>query len=704
MQEWNYLAAMIGENVTEAYCRVMSSKNAVDKETALSFKMKRRDAVRLSDARINKAETRLMYDRNGEYRAEQIYHIDNQKEPYLDVFLPKGASVWDVRFFTAETWQIRDSLQNNPNQIRPEGTPVKPCLMPYNLAATYEPKLAVKFDRVENSPEPVYENGVRIPLIKTDSGDLDYVIRIVYAGASSGLGNFSSMEMPFVKVLNVPVGTSLLKLYLPQSYKYHFSGNLQHINKEQSTTVIQKINESYTQQLGSRLQKTIEEGNLYEQQRAFSNIKNFEILNDANNNAFDDSKMMPQSQLQMPQSQIVQQIQPQNDMNANLAVNDNSGMLRNQFAIQSNSITTQNINRKSIKVENTTPQSSKNNNNVSAGTFIDSWVEDLNDVNEDEDEDVNIANTLSPINNSRESNTKAKALEKSASRVKNSITGDSSKKQNLNTSQRSQAVYEGNLVLGERSQIERQLEVGKMSGDDNSRSSSTGRVRSHSSGLVSPIPESDAKLFNQRPENLLIVNGSETQRDNKGVRASSGSVSPINNDKAVDSSSTSDSIGMTFGSHVENDNSSSKRRVAGANTNAENGSFLEESSFSGNIVAGRDELNKSIGGREERYRNFGSGGFGGNGQLNSLFISGERQAVEVQSLSTRMSGLDIDVPYKGELHIFTTPQGSLDLSFRAMSDKTGSRVVWFFVSLFCLGVIYFAYKGCLIVGKRFRLR
>jgi hypothetical protein len=47
-----------------------------------------------------------------------------------------------------------------------------------------------------------------------------------------------------------------------------------------------------------------------------------------------------------------------------------------------------------------------------------------------------------------------------------------------------------------------------------------------------------------------------------------------------------------------------------------------------------------------------------------------------------------------------TPQGSLDLSFKAVSRDFQLRGMWFFVSLFCVGIIYAGYRGCLFVGGK----
>ncbi|MDR2643316.1 MAG: hypothetical protein LBC74_11040 [Planctomycetaceae bacterium] len=610
-QEWQYLATMLGENVTEAYYVQKNNSDYPNNNNAaanasLTFKMKRRDAVRLSEARINKAETRLVFDLNGEYRVEQIYHIDNQKEPYLDIFLPEAASLWGVRFFTADAWQQRDSLQNNSNPNRPEGTPVKPCLMPFQLARSYDPKiLQVDQKDCDFVVPQFYLNAARIPLIKTDSGDLDYVVRIVYAGTSRKVKNFSSAEMPFIKVLNVPVGTSLLKLYLPKEYKYFFHGNMQHVNKEQTDVIIKKINDDYTQQLGTRLQQTIEKDNVYAQQRAWSNMKNSTLLqNDFYNDTTNQRGIANQQNLQslQQQPQIVthpQQFQQQmenTDSNSNSISNagSNAGTLRNQFINQSNTLSSQIVNKKSIAIQMPTAQTT---------VTIEKQSGPLNQLMK--------ANSESETVN----NKSLQAASKDMNKDMNVDEGKGTRKSKIDnieeSQQRSQAVYNDYIVLGNTKQLYRQLAIAENGttekNDNNAKSNGVELMEERS------LPTSVETV-----DNLIIPHPAPPEMSQKS------------SDKS----------------------NSPPQFVSGAVITPAN-SFANDEKF--------------------------------------------------RSLSTRMTGLDIDVPYNGELYIFMTPQGSLDLSFRAVSQDFKLRGICFLASLFCAGIVYIGYKGCLVVGKRFVL-
>ncbi|MDR2761833.1 MAG: hypothetical protein LBB88_04455 [Planctomycetaceae bacterium] len=767
-QEWIYLAKILGENVTEAYYVQKTNTNPVntnpsipnaDKnisnaEASLTFKMKRRDAVRLSEARINKSETRLVFDSNGEYRAEQIYHIDNQQEPYLDIFLPDNATLWGVRFFSAEEWQQRDSIQqNNSNanadnsSIRCEGEPVKPCLMPYQIAATYDSKLAAIVFDLAVGEIPYYAKGVRIPLIKTESGDLDYVVRIVYGGMSRGLRNFTSAEMPFLKVMNIPVGTSLLKLYLPDKYKYYFSGNMQQVNKEQSTSIIKKINDEYTQRIGLRLQQTMQDSNVYARQRAFENIKNFDLGQNSvyssggepqfqfDANTYTGKGIPPQTiqspqPTQTPTQNYVPQVVQQHESQQN-AFTSNSAMLRSQFENQSNTFSSQFVNKKSIEIQQPNEPSRKSNRSNSS-SFNKEWLDSMsqkggktNDINADACGEVIIVEN-------KEEFFEDKAMAKN--------------KNSLELLRRSQAVVNGNLVLGDTKQIDRQNANAKtpsdkekktyafsMHNEDSPQSSSTERGRQSGRGDTSPAPpqqrrtiegrvyfDNDVNASSELPSNRdsnksrpfnttqptnhvglfphedksefskessvnnslyapIAENGRSEFSKESSVNNSSGSVSGgYGGDSVVYNSLVGESIPMQggFGGGAAPNLRSNSSDRSRSGLSADSNSVVGDSNDSGGVIY-------SIDGKV----------------VQSADNLSEVNHNQFRSLSTQMTGVDIEIPYKGELYVFTTPQGSLDLSFRAASSEVKQRFFWLIISLLCTSIVYVGYKGISILAK-----
>ena len=54
-----------------------------------------RAAVETVGAAIGLAETTLVFDANGAYRAEQVLRVDNSTEQFLEIRLPEGARALD---------------------------------------------------------------------------------------------------------------------------------------------------------------------------------------------------------------------------------------------------------------------------------------------------------------------------------------------------------------------------------------------------------------------------------------------------------------------------------------------------------------------------------------------------------------------------------------------------------------------------------
>ena len=54
----------------------------------------RREDVQVAGASIGLAETKLVLDADGAYRAAATFHTNNATEQFLDVALPPGAVLW----------------------------------------------------------------------------------------------------------------------------------------------------------------------------------------------------------------------------------------------------------------------------------------------------------------------------------------------------------------------------------------------------------------------------------------------------------------------------------------------------------------------------------------------------------------------------------------------------------------------------------
>ncbi|MEA3367863.1 MAG: hypothetical protein U9R68_07100, partial [Planctomycetota bacterium] len=139
-KEWSAVASLLRGGTTRAF---IVSPGAESPQ--LAFETRRRKAVETVQARIGLAETLLVMDAAGTYRGRVVYRLDNRTEQFLEVEMPEGADLW-----TAVV----------------AGQPVKPTRM----------------------EEAEAGGRVRIPIVKTAEGDLDYAVVLKYGGRVGRLG------------------------------------------------------------------------------------------------------------------------------------------------------------------------------------------------------------------------------------------------------------------------------------------------------------------------------------------------------------------------------------------------------------------------------------------------------------------------------------------------------------------------------------
>ena len=66
---------------------------------------------------------------------------------------------------------------------------------------------------------------LRIPLIKTAEGDLDYPGRAEIRGTVRSPAHAAPVDIPVVRTININVELSQVKLYLPEDFRWvHFEG------------------------------------------------------------------------------------------------------------------------------------------------------------------------------------------------------------------------------------------------------------------------------------------------------------------------------------------------------------------------------------------------------------------------------------------------------------------------------------------------
>jgi len=222
-KEWDTLENALGGGITQAY---VVTSGAVDPN--LVFRTKDRRMVETAGARIGLAETSLVLDANGAYRASVTFRLDNTTEQFLEIELPKGAELWTARV---------------------AGEAVKPTRDP----KAADPRLA------------------RIPLVKTAPGDLDYEVVLKYGGKMSPPGRFGTVDFPLVHTKNIDVETSQVRLFVPKTHRWFDFGGTMRLVAEDAELAAGYV--SYQTKQAKRLIQTYQTSGDFAKVRALNNLK-----------------------------------------------------------------------------------------------------------------------------------------------------------------------------------------------------------------------------------------------------------------------------------------------------------------------------------------------------------------------------------------------------------------------------------------------
>ena len=222
-KEWSALKEILPGNITQAY---LVQPGAADPQ--LKFKTRGRSVKELMGARISLAETVLAIDPSGAYRAEQTYRMNNSTEQFLDIELPEGARLWTAFV---------------------DGQPVKPTEVP-GVAG---------------------DLAVRIPLLKTASGERDYKVVLKYGGSVPAISTLTRTSFPFIRSRNINVERSQVRLYVPQTHAwFDFGGTMRRASSEEDMAagnVAADIKET------QRLLDVFRHGDEFARARAENNLK-----------------------------------------------------------------------------------------------------------------------------------------------------------------------------------------------------------------------------------------------------------------------------------------------------------------------------------------------------------------------------------------------------------------------------------------------
>ncbi len=201
----------------------------------LQFVAQRRESLETVAASIEFAKTTMIVDSSGAYRALQNFQVNNRSEQYLEIEMPVGATLLTTVV---------------------AGQSVKPVAWP-----------AAQNDR-----------RLRIPLVKTPLGELDYSVQLKYAGQLGDLANFRLVSFPVIETLNINVQLSQLHLQLPESHHWlNFDGTMTKVDDQG------ELEESYLsykaqqiQSLAEQIQSKASSIGSFSKSRAYKNLGKLE--------------------------------------------------------------------------------------------------------------------------------------------------------------------------------------------------------------------------------------------------------------------------------------------------------------------------------------------------------------------------------------------------------------------------------------------
>jgi autotransporter-associated beta strand protein len=239
-QQWQSLCGLLGtNNLYKAYLVQPGAK-----APTLTYHFQRHEELETAGARIDLAQTTMVIDANGAYRAKVEFTLVNSSEQFLDVELPRDSELWTVNM-----------VHRGPNSTLSE--PVKPV----------------------KGPAALGDRHVLLPVVKTAKGDLSYLVVLKYGGKLSALSAFAKLDFPMVRnVKSYPRGTAIgiersqLALYVPKSHDwYDFGGTLHAADEaEQKADMVCAFNLE-----GERLIEAANDRDPYTRLRAGENLKNW---------------------------------------------------------------------------------------------------------------------------------------------------------------------------------------------------------------------------------------------------------------------------------------------------------------------------------------------------------------------------------------------------------------------------------------------
>ncbi len=219
---WKELTGLLGETIARAFVA-----NTNTGRSELVIQTLERAQVDRAGARIGLAQTTMVVDEEGGYRAAVEFRVSNADEPFLELQLPDGAQLWTV-------------------------------------TVAGEPGKAIQGGAGKNGQ-------VRIPLVKTAEGEGDYPVQIKYAGRIDLHANARATSFPLIRSNNINIELSQVRLLLPDSLQwFDFNGTMRRVADESD------LAQGFQSYLNKRIQEATQAlssgSNAYSKVRAAVNL------------------------------------------------------------------------------------------------------------------------------------------------------------------------------------------------------------------------------------------------------------------------------------------------------------------------------------------------------------------------------------------------------------------------------------------------
>jgi hypothetical protein len=298
--QWVQLASLLGGKSADAF-RVEPSSDPTAPAPQLTYRARTRSLVETVAARIPLARSTISVDRAGGFRAHQEFRVENTSEPFLEIELPPQAKLW-----TATVAELPVKVMESPNKANHPGG-----------------------------------SRIRIPLVRTQTGDLDYGVHLKYAGKLSSLGWSAKIDFPLIDAINIHVELSQVQVMLPKDhYWYRFDGTLGQVHDSSDFLagwLMQK-----NKQIGKLAELAANNDEAFSKARAEANLMQLESevtnqLNQFGNATISNSALQQQIQQNRSLSDLTKQ-QSLNWFSENKQEpeQDNRKMLNSLYANQSN--------------------------------------------------------------------------------------------------------------------------------------------------------------------------------------------------------------------------------------------------------------------------------------------------------------------------------------------------------------------------------